>query len=290
MATLYDFPLDLLDEDANARILSNSSTMNTVLIGYKAYIVKCNSSDEKAKNIVKMMDFFASTGICVRTKMAADLKYADNVDAPKYKVTAGFANFPLDAFLGRIKEYLKGGSKSATVAKTVNPSSVVAKKATETKEIAVSTSGAISISKQGLGPGSFYYEYHSAPSSVEKDLLLAQKLLVIHERAKLRKLECTLTMRDLKTIFRRKRCYYTNVLFDQSSPDLAPTLDRVDPNVGYIPGNVVLCTLWSNNFKCEVLESPASKFKTDFKTLTRFTTTLAKAGFKDKVVPAPAKG
>lgn len=285
MATLYDFPLDLLDEDANVKILANSNTINTVLIGYKGYIVKCNSSDEKAKNIIKMMDFFASTGICSRTQMAADLKYTDGVDAPKYKVAAGFANFPLEVFLGQIKEYIKGGSKSATVAKTVNPS-VVVKKTTETKEVQVSVTGSISIGKQGLGPGSFYYEYHAATSSVERDLLLAQKLLVIHERAKSRKLDCTLTMRDLKTIFRRKTCYYTNVLFDQAATEMAPTLDRVDPNIGYISGNVVLCTLWSNNFKSEVLESPVGKLKTDFKTLSRFTTTLAKAGFKDKVTAA----
>lgn len=288
MATLYDFPLDLLNEEANGKILSNSADIHTVILGYKGYMAKCNPSDQRATNIIAMMDFFASTGICQRDKFAADVKYADGSDAPKFKIRAGFAHFPLGAFIGQIKNYIKGGSQSAVVAETTKPVVSVVKK-TETKapsEVSVSVSGSVSISQAGLGPGSFYFNYHSAPNSFEKDLLLAQKLLVIHERAKSRKLECTLTMRDLKTIFRRKTCHYTSISFDQSQADLCPTLDRVDPNIGYIPGNVVLCTLWANNFKCEILESPASKLRTDFKTLTRFTNTLAKSGFKDKEIKA----
>lgn len=286
MATLYDFPLDLLQEKAIANILSNSNDIHTVIIGYKGYISKCNPSDDQAKNLVRMMDFFSQTDICQRSKLAADIKYADGTDAPKYKIRAGFAHFPLASFIGQIKEFLKGDSKAAVVDKTTKPVIEVSKK-TETKAVvagvSVAKSGAISISEQGLGAGSFYYNYHKTTCSVEKDLLLAQKLLVIHERARTRKLDCTLTLRDLKTIFRRKTCFYTNTVFDQANTEDAPTLDRVDPNLGYLPGNVVLCTHWANHFKCEVLESPSSKLRTDFKTLLRFTNALAKRGFKDKL-------
>jgi hypothetical protein len=283
MATLYDFPLELLNEPANKMILSNSKSMGSILSGYKVHIQSCQSStDAKAVGLIQMMDFFATTGVCSRMKSAADLLCKDKSTVPNYKITNGFTNFPLDSFIGQIKGYLQGGggTQVAVVAKTTDP----VKTSTVAVEVKKELNTVVKVDPALDDRQTFYFNYHKAADNVQRDLLLSQKLLLIHERAGARKLNCTLALRDLKTIFRRKTCYYTGVAFDQNNPDLHPTLDRIDPNLGYTPSNVVLCTYWCNNFKANVLENPYSKLNVDLKTLKRFVLTLSKSNFKEKMV------
>lgn len=292
MAILYDFPLDLLDEPANVLILKTAKTVGSVLAGYKTYAIHCPSaSSKKAVEMVRMMDFFASVGVCSRmTVQSTFLACKDGTTIPNYKILNGFANFPLDAFLGQIEAVLKSKKESpqiAVVAKTTSPDKQpekVVEKCLISNEIKVSVSGSVNVVKTtDYIPVQFYFQYHKAKTVAEKDFLLAQRLLVIYERARSRSLDCNLTINDLKGLFRRKTCYYTGVTFDEKITSLNPTVDRINPNLGYVSGNVALCSNWSNSFKAEVLESQNSRFRTTPKILEKFTKALSKSKFQERV-------
>ena len=292
MPVLYDFPLDLLDEPANALILKTAKTVGSVLAGYKTHAMNCPSAtDKKAIEMVRMMDFFASVGLCSRmTVQATFLACKDGTTIPNYKILNGFANFPLDAFLGQIENYLKlpkDKPQVAVVAKTTNPEKQPVKgveKHSISNDIKVSTIGVVTVSKTADPvPVQFYFQYHKAKTVAEKDVLLAQRLLVIYERARSRNLDCDLSITDLKKLFRRKTCYYTGVAFNEKINSLTPTVDRMDPNKGYVADNIVLCTNWSNSFKAEVFESPTSRFRTTPKRLENFAKALSKSKYKERV-------
>lgn len=292
MAVLYDFPLDLLDEPANVLILKTAKTVGSVLAGYKTHAMHCPSAaDKKAIEMVRMMDFFASVGVCSRmTVQSTFLACKDGTTIPNYKILNGFANFPLDAFLGQIEVVLqsrKEQPKVAVVAKTTNPEKQpekVVEKCLVSNEIKVTPAGTVTVVKT-TEPISvqFYFQYHKAKTVAERDFLLAQRLLVIYERARSRNLDCNLTITDLKGLFRRKTCYYTGVSFDEKISSLNPTVDRMNPNLGYVSGNVVLCTNWSNTFKAEVLENQTSRFRTTPKILEKFSKALGKSKFQERV-------
>lgn len=63
---------------------------------------------------------------------------------------------------------------------------------------------------------------------------------------------------------------------------LSPTVDRMDPNEGYVADNIVLCTNWSNSFKAEVFESQTSRFRTTPKILENFAKALSNSKYKEK--------
>lgn len=294
MAVLYDFPLDLLDEPANVLILKTAKTVGSVLAGYKTHAMHCPSAtDKKAIEMVRMMDFFASVGVCSRmTVLSTFLACKDGTTIPNYKILNGFANFPLDAFLGQIDTALKlkkeQAPQVAVVAKTTSPEKQPEKaieKCLVSNAIKVTTAGTVTVVKTtNPVPVQFYFQYHKAKTVAEKDFLLAQRLLVIYERARSRNLDCDLTISDLKKLFRRKTCYYTGVTFDEKDASLAPTVDRMDPNKGYVADNIVLCSYWSNSFKAEVLESQTSRFRTTPKILENFAKALSNSKYKERVV------
>lgn len=96
------------------------------------------------------------------------------------------------------------------------------------------------------------------------DLDVAKKLLHLAQSAKDRNLEFTLSFKTVKRLLTVKRCYYTNVEFEESGP-LARTIDRVDTLKGYIEGNVVACTSSINgkkvNLTLEEIENLYKKVK-----------------------------
>ena len=75
-----------------------------------------------------------------------------------------------------------------------------------------------------------------------------------------------------------KYCYYTGVAFDSEENSI--TFDRVDHEIGYIPGNVVACTLKANHLKNALYEQTGSLFP-DIKSLKNFVDTIYVSTIKD---------
>lgn len=65
-------------------------------------------------------------------------------------------------------------------------------------------------------------------------------------RAKASGIECTITAEDI-TI--PKRCPLLGLRLKRRDKDCAPTLDRIDPAKGYIPGNVWVISMKANRIK-----------------------------------------
>lgn len=89
-------------------------------------------------------------------------------------------------------------------------------------------------------------------SDLPEDLLIARKYINKYNNAKKRGLEFDLSLSDVKRLLKRKTCYYTGVILLEEAEDGNPfgrTIDRVDPNKGYIKGNVVSCCYAANNLK-----------------------------------------
>lgn len=285
MATLYDFPLELLNSKIIQQIFAKSSTISHVSAGYNVAVPKFNDGSEEVKALIAMMDFFSTTGILKKSTLDTNrVKTLDDVIAPGYKISNGFGNFPLDSFIGQIQSYLKTSkTEPAVAAKATNPSVVKNPIVTEIQvnDKAATVPKAVvdsAIPKHDI----FYFRFKKEVCPVAKDLLLAERLLIIHERAKSRRYTCDLTLANVKALFKRKTCYYTGVTFSETDSNLFPTLDRINPNLGYMHGNVVLCTSWSNQFKAEILENPSSRLGTDLKTLSKFVQTIQKSSFEKK--------
>ena len=59
-----------------------------------------------------------------------------------------------------------------------------------------------------------------------------------------------LSFNEYKRLLTTKRCYYSGVelTFEQSQEN-SFTIDRMDASIGYVPGNVVACSLKMNQKK-----------------------------------------
>ena len=88
-----------------------------------------------------------------------------------------------------------------------------------------------------------------------EQVLIVKKYLSVLESAKRRGLAFNLTLSDVKRLMSRKTCFYTKRKFNNTldHPDY-PTLDRIDCNKGYVKGNVVVCTKFSNELKANLFE------------------------------------
>lgn len=68
--------------------------------------------------------------------------------------------------------------------------------------------------------------------------------------AKSRGLEFDLSLTSVRNLLAAKKCFYTKEFFNSSknSPKYK-TIDRIDPNKGYVKGNVVACSKGFNELK-----------------------------------------
>ena len=84
---------------------------------------------------------------------------------------------------------------------------------------------------------------------------VVRKYLTTLESAQRRGLAFNLTLSDVKRLMSRKTCFYTKKKFVNKNehPD-SPTIDRIDCNKGYVKGNVVVCTKYSNELKSNLFE------------------------------------
>lgn len=80
------------------------------------------------------------------------------------------------------------------------------------------------------------------------DIIVAKKLIHLYQSAKDRGIEFNLSFNTVKRLLQTKRCFYTNVLFEETG-NYSRTIDRMDAAKGYIEGNVVACTQEINSKK-----------------------------------------
>lgn len=96
------------------------------------------------------------------------------------------------------------------------------------------------------------------------DVVVAKKMMQLHQSAESRGLEFSLSFRTVKELLSRKKCYYTGDVF-QDGGACARSIDRVDTSKGYVEGNVVACTVEINgkksNLTVEEILTMAEKIK-----------------------------
>ena len=97
----------------------------------------------------------------------------------------------------------------------------------------------------------FLYQKKGVPPKVIK--ILNSRLIDAKKRSKKRELVFEITLKDLirKYIEQNGRCYYykQTVMSISTGSRLIISIDRLDPNFGYINENTVLCTISSNMAK-----------------------------------------
>jgi hypothetical protein len=101
------------------------------------------------------------------------------------------------------------------------------------------------------------------------DFAVACKYIQVSKSASSRGIEFNLTLNDVKMIMKKKKCYYTGIMFDYSNPEKSLTFDRLDSKKGYVKGNVVACRKDVNELKNILIEHKASVFKDNAKLLKK---------------------
>ena len=91
---------------------------------------------------------------------------------------------------------------------------------------------------------------------VADDVSLANKYLNKARGASTRGLDFTITFSHYKRMMKIKTCKYTGVIltdpvYKKGAPLLPTdrTIDRIDPNKGYVEGNMVVCSHLANRIK-----------------------------------------
>lgn len=87
------------------------------------------------------------------------------------------------------------------------------------------------------------------------DEYVSQKYLNIKANARARSKDFSLTFAHIKRLVKRRTCYYTGLdigITDDVNNPHQLTFDRVDPQQGYVIGNVVVCSNIANKFKSKI--------------------------------------
>ena len=84
------------------------------------------------------------------------------------------------------------------------------------------------------------------------DTLVAMKFLQTKISASNRGIQFGLTLTQMARLLKRKKCYYSGIVFDSIH---SLSLDRKDNTIGYVDGNVVPCSRIVNSIKEHVLEN-----------------------------------
>ena len=114
------------------------------------------------------------------------------------------------------------------------------------------------------------------------DDLVVEKYLRLNESAKRRSKDFNLSLSDVRRLITRKRCAYTGVTMTdyRNGEGTQITIDRFDPNLGYVKGNVYAVSAAANHAKNVVLETQ-HKCKMTAKQLLKMCETLCNMGFDE---------
>lgn len=125
-------------------------------------------------------------------------------------------------------------------------------------------------------------------NDLELELEAAKKYFHLHQSASRRKLDFDLKVADVKRLLKRKTCTYSGVVMvkgrhpnqveELGQISEALTFDRINPDKGYVKGNVVACSHASNQLKNSLEMSNTS----DFRTLKKLFSVLEDCGFKGR--------
>jgi hypothetical protein len=92
-------------------------------------------------------------------------------------------------------------------------------------------------------------------ATIQHQLLTSMKYISLFKSATSRNKIFTLSLDDVARLLRERRCHYTGEVLSteyyegDTPPDNHLSVDRVDNNLGYEPGNVVACAHWINKMK-----------------------------------------
>ena len=118
--------------------------------------------------------------------------------------------------------------------------------------------------------------------STSIDDLVVEKYIRLKESAKRRGKDFNLSLGDVRRLITRKRCAYTGVTMTdyRNGEGTQITIDRFDPNLGYVKGNVYAVSAAANHAKNVVLETQ-HKCKMTAKQLLKMCETLCSMGFDE---------
>lgn len=85
----------------------------------------------------------------------------------------------------------------------------------------------------------------------QNDIEIAKKMINLHQSASSRNLEFDLSFETVKQLISNTHCFYTEREFEENGK-FAMSVDRLDPNRGYVEGNVVACTVDINAKKANL--------------------------------------
>lgn len=112
-------------------------------------------------------------------------------------------------------------------------------------------------------------DFDITTSKIITDCDVAKKFLQLQESARRRGKDFTISLVDVRTLLKKKVCYYTGLKFTDED-NFKRTVDRIDNSKGYIKGNVVACTHIANQLKEMLVENKDSPFKDNTKALKKF--------------------
>lgn len=117
-------------------------------------------------------------------------------------------------------------------------------------------------------------------ASKPQDLIIAEKYVHLFRSATKRNKDFNLSYADVRKLMDRKTCFYTGVKFneDEEHPYYR-TIDRIDPNKGYVKDNVVACSMLANQIKNRLFEEPTSNLSTNVNFMLKMIEKLQKVGF-----------
>lgn len=92
----------------------------------------------------------------------------------------------------------------------------------------------------------------SNKQEIDFDDMLVRRYIRMKEQAKRRGVEFSLPLNSLRNVLKAKKCYYTGREIGVDFPSGHPnqlTVDRKNPKLGYIRGNVVAASNMANELK-----------------------------------------
>ena len=95
------------------------------------------------------------------------------------------------------------------------------------------------------------------------DIDIASKYIAKARSSADRNIPFMITFNEYKRLLRTKKCFYSGVeLTFEQNKDNSFTIDRISAEIGYVPGNVVACSLKMNQKKRDLtLEDLRMLFK-----------------------------